>query len=243
MGTAFTDWLKEILIGVSVVAAIMSVTACHHTPNFAPVVDISQAEPLPSDGFYTVKNGDTLYSIAWRYGLDYHEIALINNLGSSYTVYNGQKLQLKKSSLNRKQKVAIEKTLEKNESNKPVSIRYGWTRPADGPIVIPFGKKHKGINIAGRMGDPVRAASGGKVVYAGDGLRGYGNLIIIKHDSQTLSAYAHNQSLLVKTGDTVKAGQIIARMGDADTNRVMLHFEVRRNGKPVNPKMIKGIMS
>ena len=95
--------------------------------------------------------------------------------------------------------------------------------------------KNKGVDIAGRAGDPVLAAADGRVVYAGSGLRGYGNLVILKHNNTFLTAYAHNQSLLVKEDQTVKQGQKIAEMGSSDADRVKLHFEIRRLGKPVDP--------
>ncbi|MHA7164638.1 peptidoglycan DD-metalloendopeptidase family protein, partial [Burkholderia pseudomallei] len=95
--------------------------------------------------------------------------------------------------------------------------------------------KNKGINIGGPAGEAVKAAADGRVVYAGNGLRGYGNLIIIKHDATYLTAYAHNRALMVKEGDAVTKGQKIAEMGNSDSDRVMLHFEVRRQGKPVDP--------
>jgi lipoprotein NlpD len=113
-------------------------------------------------------------------------------------------------------------------------ISFAW--PARGPIIGTFNDTtNKGINIGGNAGDPVRAAAGGRVVYAGNGLRGYGNLIIIKHDATYLTAYAHNRALMVKEGDAVTKGQKIAEMGNSDSDRVMLHFEVRRQGKPVDP--------
>jgi lipoprotein NlpD len=108
--------------------------------------------------------------------------------------------------------------------------------PARGPIINRFDDvKNKGVDIGGALGDPVRAAADGRVVYAGSGLRGYGNLIIVKHDATFLTAYAHNQTLLVKEGDAVTRGQNIATMGNSDADRVMLHFEVRKQGKPVDP--------
>ena len=108
--------------------------------------------------------------------------------------------------------------------------------PAQGAVVTPFDEgKNKGVSIAGRLGDPVLAAADGSVVYAGAGLRGYGNLIILKHSNTYLTAYAHNQALLVRENQTVKQGQRIAEMGSSDADRVKLHFEVRRNGKPVDP--------
>lgn len=108
--------------------------------------------------------------------------------------------------------------------------------PAQGAVVTPFDEgKNKGVSIAGKVGDPVLAAADGRVVYAGAGLRGYGNLIILKHNNTFLTAYAHNQALLVREDQAVKQGQRIAEMGSSDADRVKLHFEVRRNGKPVDP--------
>lgn len=112
----------------------------------------------------------------------------------------------------------------------------GWIWPTKGPVLTHFEEpKNKGLDIGGSAGDPVVAAADGKVVYAGAGLRGYGNLVILKHNATYLSAYAHNQSLAVKEDQTVKQGQKIAEMGNSDADRVKLHFEVRRQGKPVDP--------
>jgi lipoprotein NlpD len=111
-----------------------------------------------------------------------------------------------------------------------------WIWPGNGQVLAGFDEaKNKGLDIAGASGDPVLAAAEGKVVYAGSGLRGYGNLIILKHNNTFLTAYAHNKALLVKEDQTVKKGQKIAEMGDSDADRVKLHFEVRRQGKPVDP--------
>lgn len=111
-----------------------------------------------------------------------------------------------------------------------------WAWPAAGPVIAPFDEaKTKGLSIAGKAGDPVYAAADGKVVYAGSGLRGYGNLVIIKHNANYLTAYAHNQALLVKEDQIVKRGQKIAEMGSTDTDRTQLHFEIRKQGKPVDP--------
>ncbi|MBI5717494.1 MAG: peptidoglycan DD-metalloendopeptidase family protein [Burkholderiales bacterium] len=114
-----------------------------------------------------------------------------------------------------------------------------WSWPANGPVTAPFDDvRSKGLSIAGRAGDPVLAAADGRVVYAGSGLRGYGNLVIVKHNATYLTAYAHNQSLLVKEDQVVRRGQKIAEMGSSDTDRVQLHFEVRRLGKPVDPARV-----
>jgi lipoprotein NlpD len=111
-----------------------------------------------------------------------------------------------------------------------------WSWPAAGPVATPFEENRtKGLAIGGRAGDPVLAAADGRVVYAGSGLRGYGNLVIVKHNNLFLSAYAHNQTLLVKEDQIVRRGQRIAEMGNTDAERVQLHFEIRRQGKPVDP--------
>ena len=111
-----------------------------------------------------------------------------------------------------------------------------WQWPASGALISQFEEgKVKGLSIAGKAGDPVLAAAEGKVVYAGSGLRGYGNLVILKHNNTYLTAYAHNQALLVKEDQTVKRGQKIAEMGSSDADRVQLHFEIRRQGKPIDP--------
>lgn len=110
-----------------------------------------------------------------------------------------------------------------------------WQRPTAGSVISAYGANNKGVDIAGTAGQVVVAAADGKVVYAGNGLRGYGNLVIVQHNSTYLTAYGHNQSLLVKEGDIVKRGQTIARMGNTDADRVKLHFEVRKDGKTVNP--------
>lgn len=118
------------------------------------------------------------------------------------------------------------------EPTKGVSV---WSWPAKGPVIGQFSSINKGINIGGRYGAPIFATAAGKIVYSGNGIRGYGNLIIIKHNSTFLTAYAHNSVVRVKEGEWVKRGQKIAEMGNSGTRRVMLHFEIRRKGEPVNP--------
>jgi lipoprotein NlpD len=120
------------------------------------------------------------------------------------------------------------------------SASLTWQWPATGSLIGRFATgratSNKGIDIAGEAGDPVRAAAAGSVVYSGSGLLGYGQLVIIKHNDQFLSAYAHNRRLLVKEGDQIKAGEKIAEMGSSGAEKVKLHFEIRRSGKPVNPE-------
>ena len=111
-----------------------------------------------------------------------------------------------------------------------------WMWPANGAVIVPFDDaRSKGLAIGGKAGDPVLAAADGRVVYAGSGLRGYGNLLIVKHNNTYLTAYAHNQTLLVKEDQVVRRGQRIAEMGSTDAERVQLHFEIRRLGKPIDP--------
>lgn len=121
-------------------------------------------------------------------------------------------------------------------SGVPVDDEIAWIWPAAGAVLAGFDEvKNKGLDIGGKIGDPVIAVADGKVVYAGSGLRGYGNLIIVKHNNTYLTAYAHNQALLVREDQSVRKGQKIAEMGSSDTDRVKLHFEIRRGGKPVDP--------
>jgi lipoprotein NlpD len=132
-------------------------------------------------------------------------------------------------------KVDTKPEKQNNEAlSNDAGIRLSW--PSKGEVIDRFDEgKNKGIGISGKAGDPIQAAADGKVVYAGNSLRGYGNLVIVKHDNTYLTAYAHNRTLLVKEGDLVKKAQKIAEMGNTDSERVKLHFEVRKNGKPVDP--------
>jgi lipoprotein NlpD len=220
----------------------------------APVTDVNMIEPVPKNGIYHVAAGETLYSIAWRYGVDYRELAQRNHLTRPYTVKAGQLIYLTSSSPTPKTKSITPQFLNStppaivvstHPANKHASVTppdqephhsisfWGW--PAQGRIVDAFSSINKGINIAGYVGSPIFAAAAGKIVYSGHGLRGYGNLIIIKHNSKFLSAYAHNKKILVKEGDWVTNGQKIAEMGNTGAHRTLLHFEIRRNGQPVNP--------
>ena len=123
-----------------------------------------------------------------------------------------------------------------SDSSAGASGNVSFVWPVRGPLLGTFNDStNKGVNIGGSAGEAVKASADGRVVYAGNGLRGYGNLIIIKHDATYLTAYAHNRALMVKEGDAVTKGQKIAEMGNSDSDRVMLHFEVRRQGKPVDP--------
>jgi len=139
----------------------------------------------------------------------------------------------------KKEAAKSEPKIESAEAKKEAAVvdtGLKLSRPASGQTITNFdGNTNKGIDIAGKAGDPIIAAADGKVVYAGNSLRGYGNLVIVKHDNTYLTAYAHNKTLLVKEGETVKRGQKIAEMGSTEADRVKLHFELRRNGKPIDP--------
>lgn len=187
--------------------------------------------------------GETIYSIAWRYGLDYRRLAKLNGIQSPYYIQSGRRIRLKGYLSPRRRttiriasaKVSRVISPKRSIEREPTQKVTRWQWPARGPVVSGFSSINKGINIAGRKGDPIFSTAVGKVVYSGNGLRGYGNLIIIKHNNLFLTAYAHNNVILVKEGNWVKRGQKIATMGNTGTRQVMLHFEIRRGGKPMNP--------
>ncbi|MEO1765831.1 peptidoglycan DD-metalloendopeptidase family protein [Thiobacter aerophilum] len=295
------------------------VAGCGTTPHRAPVIDrlpaesarspqntakpatkVAPREPDWRPATYTVKKGDTLYSLALEFGLDYRELAEWNGIGEPYLIRVGQVLRLtppggegvqplkapavaeakplpaaeavlktepkairepySEQALARLEKSAPPKPEsastanalgrsppEKPAADKPLAAenqapeeddpdRVEWVWPATGKLLASFGEGgSKGVDIAGNLGQPVLAAAAGKVVHTGTTLRGYGKLIIIKHNKSYFSVYAHNSQILVKEGQNVVRGQKIAEMGDSDADRVKLHFEIRRLGKPVDP--------
>ncbi len=222
----------------------------------------SQRQPA-STGQYVVQRGDTLYSIAFRFGWDWKTLAARNGIPAPYVIRSGQIIRFGSSSAVAQarssapvtrsapavpvitQVQAPAKPIQNQAPARPVAVvttpppsTAGWGWPAKGAVIGRFssnGSLNKGIDIAGELGEPVFAASDGAVVYAGSGLRGYGELIIIKHSDTYVSAYGHNRRLLVREGQQVKVGQSIAEMGSTGTDRVKLHFEIRRQGKPVDP--------
>lgn len=215
--------------------SILLLTGCSGLP---PVY------PGSGSGTYQVKQGDTLYSIAFRYGLDYKSLAHINGIRAPYTIYPNQVLKLRGTAKMPEQDHGP--VVSKKPSSKPSAVPKialpsnvdGWRWPLKGEVIGQFSLANpvnKGIDIAGKSGDSVVAAADGVVVYAGGNLRGYGKLVIIKHTDNYLSAYGNNESMLVKEGDKVSAGKTIARVGSSATNEEMLHFEIRRDGKPVDP--------
>lgn len=238
---------------IVLVLLISCLTACSNSEtHYAPVTDIATIERIPQNGTYRVAAGETLYSIAWRYGLDYRYLAALNHIAPPFHVEAGQRIYLSAQTAPHAHGGPVMRPVKTMavpsvvSSRAPRSVRYvierdanqpvsTWRWPARGPIVGFYSSLNKGINIGGQLHTPVYATAAGQVVYNGHGLRGYGHLIIIKHNSTYLSAYAYNSVVKVREGQRVRAGQEIAEMGHTATGQTALHFELRRNGQPVNP--------
>ncbi len=186
-----------------------------------------------------VRRGETLYSIAWRYGEDPADVARWNRLGDGSLIHPGDVIRLTPPSGGSARSSTSTRRASQPLPSVPTQPPPPWTWPTKGKIDVEFGGKPgtgTGILINGKDGQAVNAAASGRVVYAGSGLIGYGQLIILKHNDTYLSAYGYNESLLVKEGETIKKGQRIATMGEGPERKARLHFEIRRNGKPVNPR-------
>jgi lipoprotein NlpD len=274
-----------------VILLLLLLSACSTVPINAPVgsrVAVPETQPAtsttgPADvqkpGYYIVRRGDTLYSVAWQNGLNFRQLAEMNAIRSPYTIYVGQSLRVAPadgvpptpSTVSMPGSVtpppprpvaavssesgAIPSSGQRSQSGPtkaatPIpapepkaepalpTVVSGWVWPVKGPLLrgyTPEANGKKGIDIGGKAGQPIVSAADGKVVYSGSGLVGYGRLIIIKHNDSLLSAYGHNSELLVAEGDYVKAGQVIAKMGSSGTSSTRLYFEIRQDGKPVNP--------
>ena len=238
-----------VLIGL--VVALLG--ACSTTVVREP--SASSATRKPSQGkpgaTVRVQRGDTLYGIAFRNGVDVNDLARWNGLGAPYTIYPGQTLKLYPGSsrpTTTPPRSSAGTTTRPTPPPAPVTrpapapapanSGFAWRWPAEGHLIGRFvggDATKQGIDIAGSSGQAVRAAADGVVVYSGAGLVGYGELIIIKHSDEWLSAYAHNRRRLVAEGTKLKAGDAIAEMGRTGAARDMLHFEIRYNGKPVDP--------
>ena len=273
--------VQRLMIGLALSALL---AGCSSTPkNGVRVVDrngntttasAAPQKPMTTTGQHVVARGDTLFSIAFRYGWDWKALAARNNISEPYTIHVGQAIRFDSRSNSTSTAVASSSPassstaspsgrftitrLPANSASAPATTAKasaqspaqdtptppagpapkGWAWPSNGILIGKFssnGSLNKGIDIAGDLGQPVLAASDGSVVYAGSGLRGYGELVIIKHSDTYVSAYGHNRRLLVREGQQVKVGQTIAEMGSTGTDRVKLHFEIRRQGKPVDP--------
>ncbi len=258
--------------GLFLLAALWLAGCASHPP--APIVERSSRPPaaeIPVDGLYRVRGGDTLYGIAFKYGLDHRDIARWNRIAAPYTIYPDQVLRLREPPQERVATTAVKTpssrtapapepaspkaATPKAAPAKPAPSRPvastgstgapstgasggAWAWPIEGRLLRSFkagDPTRNGVDIVGREGAPVKAARGGEVVYSGNGLIGYGELVIIKHDDRMLSAYAHNRRRLVGEGESVRSGQTIAEVGRNDRNEAVLHFEIRRDGKPVDP--------
>ncbi|MCD5988107.1 peptidoglycan DD-metalloendopeptidase family protein [Pseudomonas syringae] len=272
---SYSTSFQRLVIGIALSVLLVG---CSSAPSGGVrVVDrnnnAAPQRPTVTTGQYVVRRGDTLFSIAFRYGWDYKALAARNQIPEPYTIRPGQTIRFDGRSNSTSSAVASSSgtgrppvastttstttspsgSVKTTVISKPVTVvpppagsstvpagpsPKGWTWPSNGILIGKFssnGSLNKGIDIAGDLGQPVLAASDGSVVYAGSGLRGYGELVIIKHSDTYVSAYGHNRRLLVREGQQVKAGQTIAEMGSTGTDRVKLHFEIRRQGKPVDP--------
>ena len=191
---------------------------------------------------HIVRRGETLFSISWRYGKDPAALARWNGLGNGSLIHPGQVIYLTPppaSTNTRTGGTTASRPKSKPLPPVPTQPPPPWSWPTAGAVNVPFGGKPgtgTGVLIDGKAGQTVRAAASGTVVYAGSGLIGYGQLIILKHNDTYLSAYGYNASLLVKEGEKINKGQRIATMGEGPERKARLHFEIRRNGKPVNPR-------
>jgi lipoprotein NlpD len=238
-----------------IIAIILSVILCGCVSDDYAPVETGRLQLSTKSGFYRVKPGDTLYSIAWAFNRDYRSLALLNQLAPPYRIEPGQRIRINTTAPQTIKPVPIIQTAKNKHkpyvppvvipshphqfvwSEPTQPVRY-WQWPVHGRVISGFSRMlggNQGVDISGHYGESVNASAAGVVVYSGAGVRGYGNLIIIKHNNSYLSAYAFNRRILVKDGSRVRAGQKIAEMGRDDSGRVKLHFEIRRNGDPVNP--------
>ncbi|MBA3535894.1 MAG: peptidoglycan DD-metalloendopeptidase family protein [Tatlockia sp.] len=239
---------------ICVLILILLGAGCGTSSRLAPVVELHWQPLNAQQRMHTVRRGETLYAIAFRYDIDYRQLAAINHIHSPYGLHVGQILQVKagraanirpKRLIARNQKVykySLPKRVPQyyttpKRINSAPTTRGQWLWPVNGRVAANFVPQQgkKGIDIAGVKGEKIHATANGIVAYAGSGLSGYGNLIIVKHNDQLLTAYGNNSRNLVKEGQKVKAGQTIAEIGVIDRRYWGVHFEIRKDGKPVNP--------
>ncbi|MBH0064896.1 LysM peptidoglycan-binding domain-containing M23 family metallopeptidase [Psychrobacter sp. SZ93C1] len=256
-GSRFTT---AALIGTLTVATL-TIVGCATKPTYqsanqaGPTI-VTNAQGIPN--YHRVQRGDTVSQIAERYRVSYRQIGALNNLDSKYTIYSGQWLKLWQGS----QETTANNTytqpkqtytppvtsVPQNNSQNPAyavtaNATSGYEYPSRNQVTRNFdvAAGTMGMWFAGNVGDPVLASQSGTVLYSGNGLTEYGNLIMIRHSDNYITAYAHNSELLVKEGDTVQLGQRIANMGNSGTtNQVGLEFQVRLNGNPIDPRAVLG---
>ena len=259
--------LFPVALALLMASGMMSGCATYKVPEKKAPQSAVRAKPAVKKpgGYYRVRKGDSLYSIAWRAGLDYRTLARWNGLKSPYTIYPGQLIRLSppkarkaspsaakrkkpgkpvspgKSVASKPAKSRPAPSKKNSSGKKPGKATRGslhWQWPVHGRILSRFASNDAsrgGIRIGGRKGQKIVAAEAGQVVYVGSGLIGYGQLIIIKHNNKYLSAYGHNSRLRVKEGEKVFRGQHISDMGVTNQGVPLLYFEIRRYGKPVDP--------
>lgn len=235
-------------IFITFVLAIL--TACQGPYTGAPVIESGERKSaVTGQSAHRVRSGETLYSIAWQYGMDYKQLASLNKIRSPYTIFVDQVINIKpgqkvvkKVAVSKRRVTSKKKSLPAKKpavSAKPSDFKWHW--PLKGKVVSGFslkGNVNKGVDISGKLGASVRVAAPGTVVYAGGGLRGYGKLVIVKHNARFLSAYGNNRSILVKEGEKVRQGKVIGKLGPNASGgqaKEVLHFEIRRDGKPQDP--------
>ena len=236
---------------------LLALCSCGERVGLAPVVDVKWRAVNSHAKEHHVVRGETLYAIAFRYDQDYRQLAIANHLHRPYKLLVGQIIRLNSvgvpTKLGRYQpnqtthhaKTVWYTTKPSTNTTRPTTKiktvvnkqSLGWLWPAHGKVIAIYAPQQgkKGIDIAGSKGEKIHASRDGVVAYAGSGLSGYGNLIIIKHDNQYLTAYGNNSKNLVKEGQRVHAGQAIAEMGVIDRHYWGVHFEIRNVGQPVNP--------
>ena len=246
--------------GVRLAAAVLALAGCASQHSAAPVVDrtaranapvaapvVKSTAPVPrvvSDGYYEVKRGDTLYSIALENGADYRDVAQWNSLDDPTRIRVGQLLRVKpeesRAAVSRTSRPApiearpLDAPLPKETPKLASAGDFIW--PAKGKILAGFAEpRSKGIDIDGKPGDPVLAAAAGRVTYTGSGIPGLGKLVVIKHDNGFITVYAHNRDILVKEQQSVARGQKIAELGASDADRPKLHFQIRKGAAAVDP--------
>jgi lipoprotein NlpD len=251
---------KKLTVITAAVAGLVLSGCANQSGNRAPVNDLNNASSSSAvtAKTYTVKPGDTLNKISRSTGVDENTIKRLNKISDPKRIYPGLILKLSDGSesaaaptgptaIAANTKAEARPLDQSAQSSAPAAtesaapsraadagvINWGW--PAQGKVIQGYTANTKGIDIAGNAGDPVIAAANGTVMYSGNGVRGLGNLIIVDHDNGFITAYAHNRALVVKTGQKVKKGAKIAEMGQSDASSVKLHFEVRRQGTPVDP--------
>ncbi len=256
--TSKSSLVTAALAGTLTVA-VLTMMGCATKPTYqnnqsGPTI-ITNNQGVPN--YYLVKRGDTVGQIAERYRMSYRQIGALNGLDSKYTIYTGQMLKLWQGN-----QATASNANANNSGRQPVNNTPAYNTPAPTPayentanatsgyeyptrnqVVRNFDASvgNMGMWFAGKVGDPVVASQGGTVLYSGNGLEEYGNLIMIRHSNNYITAYAHNTDLLVKEGEQVQSGQRIATMGSSgQTNQVGLEFQVRLNGSPIDPRAVLG---